>query len=111
MFSELSYHKLEQINLVLSVYSKKTNPLLINKLSDLDPMFKPKCKIGADSQILKKVPSAPFGTTLLKFKQGVHSSGGNKAAIRQPKFVSQTRSRLGGPKRCRHTPILNALNT
>lgn len=53
LFSDLSYHKLEQINLVLSVYSKKANPLPINKLSDLDPMFKPKCSVPG---ILKKTP-------------------------------------------------------
>lgn len=77
LFSDLSNHKLEQINLVLNIYSKKTNPLLINKLSDLDPMFKPKCLIGSESR------------------------------QNRPQLALSRHSR----SRCRHTPILNALNT
>lgn len=57
IYSDLAKHKMEQLNLVLNIYSKKNQPLLIGKLTDLDPNLGTKSRTA----LLNSVSAFPLG--------------------------------------------------
>ncbi len=84
VYKNLASHKLDQLNLVLSIYSKKTNPISLNSLANLDP-------VTFNVSILNENVSTSLPR--MYYQNNINSSLGDNY------------------NQIKHTPILNSLDT